>query len=95
MSSGKGDADKARYWQRTIRQAVRRGMSIREFLPAASAEGESVLLVAAPPQGVPALCPRAMTPSTSRCGAAPCRSRTWRRRWNSAERVAPRSPIST
>jgi hypothetical protein len=31
MSSGKGDAEKARYWQRTIREAVRRGMSIREF----------------------------------------------------------------
>jgi len=31
MSSGKGDAEKARYWQRTIREAVRSGMSIREF----------------------------------------------------------------
>lgn len=31
MSSRKGDAEKARYWQRTIREAVRSGMSIREF----------------------------------------------------------------
>ena len=31
MSSGKGNAEKARYWQRTIREAVRSGMSIREF----------------------------------------------------------------
>jgi len=31
VSSGKGDAEKARYWQRTIREAVRSGMSIREF----------------------------------------------------------------
>jgi hypothetical protein len=31
MSSGKGDAEKARYWQRTIREAVRSGTSIREF----------------------------------------------------------------
>ena len=31
MSSGKGDRDKARYWQRTIREAARSGMSIREF----------------------------------------------------------------
>ncbi len=31
MSSGKGDAEKARYWQKTIREAVRSGMSIGEF----------------------------------------------------------------
>jgi transposase-like protein len=31
MSSGKGDREKARYWQRTIREAVRSGTSIREF----------------------------------------------------------------
>ncbi len=31
MSSGKPDVEKARYWQRTIREAVRSGMSIREF----------------------------------------------------------------
>jgi hypothetical protein len=31
MSSGKGDAEKARYWQRTIREAARSGTSIREF----------------------------------------------------------------
>ena len=31
MSSGKGDAEKARYWQRTISEAARSGMSIREF----------------------------------------------------------------
>jgi|SRR5208337_188526 len=31
MSSGKDDVEKARYWQRTIREAVRSGMSIREF----------------------------------------------------------------
>ena len=31
MSSGKGDAEKARYWQRTVGEAVRSGMSIREF----------------------------------------------------------------
>ena len=30
-SSGKGDAEKARYWQRTISEAARSGMSIREF----------------------------------------------------------------
>lgn len=30
-SSGKGDAEKARYWQKTISEAVRSGMSIREF----------------------------------------------------------------
>lgn len=29
--SGKGNAEKARYWQRTIREAARNGMSIREF----------------------------------------------------------------
>ena len=28
---GKGDAEKARYWQRTISEAARSGMSIREF----------------------------------------------------------------
>ncbi len=31
MSSGKGDAEKTRYWQRTIWEAVRSGTSIREF----------------------------------------------------------------
>lgn len=31
MSSGKGDTEKARYWQKTIREAVRSGMSIGEF----------------------------------------------------------------
>jgi hypothetical protein len=31
MSSGKADAEKARYWQRTISEAARSGMSIREF----------------------------------------------------------------
>jgi len=31
MSSRKGDREKARYWQRTIREAARCGMSIREF----------------------------------------------------------------
>ena len=31
MSSGRGDAEKARYWQMIIREAVRSGMSIREF----------------------------------------------------------------
>ena len=31
MNSGKGDREKARYWQRTIREAVRSGTSIREF----------------------------------------------------------------
>ena len=31
MSSSKGDAEKARYWQRTISEAVRSGMSIRAF----------------------------------------------------------------
>jgi hypothetical protein len=31
MSSGNGDAEKARFWQRTIREASRSGMSIREF----------------------------------------------------------------
>ena len=30
-SNGKGDAEKARYWQRTIREAARSGMSIRAF----------------------------------------------------------------
>jgi transposase len=30
-SSGKGDAEKARYWQRTISEAARSGMSIRAF----------------------------------------------------------------
>ncbi len=30
-SSGKGDVEKARYWQRTISEAARSGMSIREF----------------------------------------------------------------
>ena len=29
--SGKGNAEKARYWQKTISEAVRSGMSIREF----------------------------------------------------------------
>jgi transposase-like protein len=31
MSSGKGDHEMARYWQRIIREAARSGMSIREF----------------------------------------------------------------
>jgi transposase len=31
MSGGKGDVEKARSWPRTIREAVRSGMSIREF----------------------------------------------------------------
>jgi hypothetical protein len=31
MSSGKADAEKARYWQRTISEAARSEMSIREF----------------------------------------------------------------
>ncbi len=31
MGSWKRDAEKARYWQRTIGEAVRSGMSIREF----------------------------------------------------------------
>ena len=31
MSSGKGDREKARYWQRIIREAAQRGMSIGEF----------------------------------------------------------------
>ena len=31
MTSGKGDAEKARYWQRIIREAARSGTSIREF----------------------------------------------------------------
>jgi len=30
-SSRKGDAEKARYWQRTISEAARSGMSIRQF----------------------------------------------------------------
>src|ERR1019366_3082589 len=29
--SGKGDAEKARYWQRTIGEAVQSGISIRQF----------------------------------------------------------------
>jgi hypothetical protein len=31
MSGGKRDVEKARYWQRTIREAARSWMSIREF----------------------------------------------------------------
>jgi len=31
VSSGEGNADKARDWQRTIREPVRSGMSIEEF----------------------------------------------------------------
>ena len=31
MGNGKGDAEKVRYWQKTFREAVRSGMSIREF----------------------------------------------------------------
>jgi hypothetical protein len=31
VSTGRGDAEKARYWQKTIREAVRSGISIREF----------------------------------------------------------------
>ena len=31
MSGGKRDVEKARYWQHTIREAARSGMSIREF----------------------------------------------------------------
>jgi hypothetical protein len=31
MRGGKGDAEKVRFWQRTIREAARSGMSIREF----------------------------------------------------------------
>jgi hypothetical protein len=29
--TGKGDAEEARYWQRTISEAARSGMSIRAF----------------------------------------------------------------
>jgi hypothetical protein len=29
--SGKGDAEKARYWQRTIREAAQSGISVRQF----------------------------------------------------------------
>jgi len=31
MSSGKRDAEKAHYWRRTLQEAVRSGLSIREF----------------------------------------------------------------
>jgi len=31
MNHGKGDAAKTRYWQKTIQEAVRSGMSIGEF----------------------------------------------------------------
>ena len=31
MSDGKGDAAKARYWQKVLGEAARSGMSIREF----------------------------------------------------------------
>jgi hypothetical protein len=31
MNQGKGDAENARYWQKTIQEAVQSGMSIREF----------------------------------------------------------------
>ncbi|MGH9454432.1 MAG: IS66 family insertion sequence element accessory protein TnpA [Terriglobia bacterium] len=31
MDNGKGDPEKARYWQRTLGEAARSGMSIREF----------------------------------------------------------------
>ncbi|HUY13421.1 MAG TPA: hypothetical protein VMX16_07305 [Terriglobia bacterium] len=31
MSIGKGDARKARYWQQTLAEAARSGLSIREF----------------------------------------------------------------
>jgi hypothetical protein len=31
MGGGKGDVEKARYWQRTIREAARSGTSIRDF----------------------------------------------------------------
>ena len=31
MSIGKGDAKKARYWQQTLGEAARSGLSIREF----------------------------------------------------------------
>ena len=31
MAIGKGDARKARYWQQTLGEAVRSGLSIREF----------------------------------------------------------------
>ena len=31
MTSGKGDAEKTRYWQKTISEAVRSGISIRAF----------------------------------------------------------------
>jgi len=31
MGSGKGDAEKARHWQKTISEAARSGMSIRAF----------------------------------------------------------------
>jgi hypothetical protein len=29
--SGKGEAEKARHWERTISEAARRGVSIRQF----------------------------------------------------------------
>jgi hypothetical protein len=31
MRGGKGDAEKARYWQMTIGEAARSGMSTREY----------------------------------------------------------------
>ena len=31
MGSGKGDAEKARYWQRTIGEAAQSGISVRAF----------------------------------------------------------------
>jgi len=49
--SGKGDAEKARYWQRTISEAAQSGDIDSAILSAASVERESVLLVAAQAQG--------------------------------------------
>ena len=52
MSNREGDAEKACYWQKTIREAARSGMSLRElFLQRRSLE--SVLLVARRSQAGP------------------------------------------
>ena len=51
MRGGKGDAEKARYWQMTIGEAARSGISIREFCGRRRLKREPVLGVAAQAEG--------------------------------------------
>ena len=92
--SRKGDAEKARYWQRTISEAARSGISIRQFCRQRPAERESVLLVAAQAEGQSACRDDVETkrpgeagqlcPSERGSGSDGCRDRISAGRWAKA-----------